>query len=88
MERELELILEANLVGESSVELLCRYPAGTSPVEVAEEQVHLAAGQLAEAMDALQIARTGAAKSLVLDDLLGEFTTGGATAPTNPPAPA
>jgi len=45
---------------------------------------HLRAGQPSEALEALQIARTGAAKSLVLDEALGEFTTGAAAAPTNP----
>ena len=45
---------------------------------------HLRAGQPSEALEALQVARTGAAKSLMLDDALGEFTTGGASVPTNP----
>ncbi len=45
---------------------------------------HLRAGQPREAMEALQIARTGGTKTLVLDDAVGEFTTGGANAPTNP----
>jgi tetratricopeptide (TPR) repeat protein len=45
---------------------------------------HLRAGQPREAAEALQIARTGAAKTLVLDEAVGEFTTGAASAPTNP----
>jgi tetratricopeptide (TPR) repeat protein len=45
---------------------------------------HFRAGQPKEALDALQLSRTGVAKTLVLDDFAGEFTTGAETAPTNP----
>jgi len=45
---------------------------------------HFRAGQPKDALDALQLSRTGVAKTLILDDMLGEFTTGAENAPTNP----
>ncbi|MCS7044864.1 MAG: hypothetical protein NZO58_00760, partial [Gemmataceae bacterium] len=45
---------------------------------------HIRAGQIDEALEALHTARTGAAKSLVLDDAIGEFTPAAGETITNP----
>jgi len=89
MLEEIRSLSSASRMGETRVlfDLIGRTLLVQSPCREAsfwQGLCHLRAGQPNEAIDALQIARTGAAKSLVLDDALGEFTTGAAAAPTNP----
>ncbi|MCI0683182.1 MAG: hypothetical protein L0Y71_13860 [Gemmataceae bacterium] len=89
MLEEIRQLSSASRMGESRAlfDLIGRTLLVQSPCREAsfwQGLCHLRAGQPKEALDALQIARTGATKSLVLDDALGEFTTGAGAAPTNP----
>jgi tetratricopeptide (TPR) repeat protein len=86
---EIRSLSSASRMGETRVlfDLIGRTLLVQSPCREAsfwQGLCHLRAGQPSEAMEALQTARSGAAKSLVLDEGLGEFTTGAANAPTNP----
>ena len=89
MLEEIRQLSSASRMGESRAlfDLIGRTLLVQSPCREAsfwQGLCHLRAGQPEAAVEALQIARTGAMKSLVLDDALGEFTTGSAAAPTNP----
>lgn len=89
MLEEIRSLSSASRMGETRAlfELIGRTLLVQSPCREAsfwQGLCHLRAGQPNEAVEALQVARTGAAKTLVLDDALGEFTTGAAAAPTNP----
>lgn len=89
MLEEVRQLSSASRMGESRAlfDLIGRTLLVQSPCREAsfwQGLCHLRAGQPEAAFAALQIARTGAMKSLVLDDALGEFTSGSAAAPTNP----
>lgn len=89
MLEEIRQLSSASRMGESRTlfDLIGRALMVQSPCREAsfwQGLCHLRAGQAEAALEALQIARTGAMKSLVLDDALGEFTAGAAAAPTNP----
>jgi tetratricopeptide (TPR) repeat protein len=89
MLEEIRSLFSASRMGETRAifDLIGRALLVQSPCREAsfwQALCHLRAGQPQEALGALQLSRTGVAKTLVLDDVLGEFTTGAESAPTNP----
>jgi tetratricopeptide (TPR) repeat protein len=89
MLEEIRSLFSASRMGETRAifDLIGRTLLVQSPCREAsfwQGLCHLRAGQPQEALNALQLSRTGVAKTLVLDEGLGEFTTGAENVPTNP----